>query len=285
MKLPKVDLSVLKSKAKDLKSKVQPAKSAGESSAVKVVAAPKKKFDFALFMEDLKSLQYRDPGAWPLWAYKSAAVIVGLVLFGLVAYFFTMPQYDQIDIEVQKEVALKKDFEAKQEKVAALDAYKAQLAEMEHSFADMLKQLPSKTEVSSLLNDISQARAAAGLEEELFQPQGENLKDFYAIIPNHITVTGDYLKMGAFAGAVAALPRIVTMSDVTLVPIDPKTGGSMSVSSSLSTNVVPSGTLRMDAQIFTYRYLDAEEVRAQDEAKAAAKKKASAANKADASDK
>src|SRR3546814_14910712 len=96
-------------------------------------------------------------------------------------------------------------------KVAALDAYREQLAEMERSFGAMLKQLPSRAEVANLLNDISQARIASSLEERLFQPPGEVPKAFYAEIPNSIIGAGDYHEMGNFGRTVDAQTPIVTV--------------------------------------------------------------------------
>jgi type IV pilus assembly protein PilO len=194
--------------------------------------------------EQLQTLDPQQPGNWPRWVHIAASVLLAIVIIGAGFYTFVMPDYDELGNEQKKEQDLRTEFETKQKKVAALDAYKAQLAEMEHSFGDMLKQLPSKTEVANLLNDISQTRVASSLEEELFQPQSEIPKDFYAEIPNKIIVTGTYHEMGTFVSGVAALPRIVTIDEVELKPV----GGS-----------APKDELRMTAYAKTYRYLDESE--------------------------
>jgi len=193
-------------------------------------------------LRQLQTLDSREPGNWPRWVQLALSILVALVMIGLGIWFLIKPDYDQLGAEQLTEQDLKQQFEAKQHKVAALDAYKAQLADMEKSFGDMLKQLPGKTEVANLLNDISQTRVASGLEEELFQPQGESPKSFYAEIPNRIVVTGTYHQIGSFVSAVAALPRIVTIDEVDLHPA----GGS-----------APKSELRMTALAKTYRYLDA----------------------------
>ncbi len=126
---------------------------------------------------------------------------------------------------------------------------------MERDFGAMLRQLPSKTEVENLLNDISQTRVASSLEEELFQPQTEIPKDFYAEVPNRIVVTGSYHQMGAFVGGVAALPRIVTIDEVEIKPA----GGT-------AQQGLGRGALRMSALAKTYRYLDESEITATDPA-------------------
>jgi type IV pilus assembly protein PilO len=202
--------------------------------------------------DELQSLDLKNPGAWPNWAHISAAVLAAIFILGAGTYTLIEPEYNQLGVEQAKEVTLRADFERKQKKVAALDAYKQQLAEMQRNFGDMLKQLPSKSEVANLLNDISQTRIASSLDEELFQPQSEVPKDFYAEIPNKIIVTGDYHQMGSFVSGVAALPRIVVIDEVEIKPINASKPGEAPVKS----------PLRMTALAKTYRYLDASEIAA-----------------------
>jgi type IV pilus assembly protein PilO len=116
---------------------------------------------------------------------------------------------------------------------------------MEKSFGAMLRQLPNKTEVPNLLVDISQTGLAAGLEEKLFQPQGESRSDFYAELPITIRLTGGYHEMGKFASGIAALPRIVTLHDIEITP----QGGNNGAAGDLTLNVTAK----------TYRYLDEDE--------------------------
>ena len=204
--------------------------------------------NFQQILSELQSLDAKNPGAWPLWARVSAVVLLALLIVIGGSVLFIKPQLDDLDQEQAKEQSLRDEFVKKQEKVAALDAYKAQLEEMRKSFGSMLRQLPSKTEVASLLNDISQTRVASSLEEELFKPQPEVPKDFYAEIPNQITVLGSYHEMGAFVSGIAALPRIVTIDDVEIKLVGTKASPN---------------ELRMQAYAKTYRYLDDDEVAAQ----------------------
>jgi len=189
-------------------------------------------------LEQLQTLDMQNPGAWPRWVHISACVLLAVLIIGGGVYFLIEPQYEQLGQEKQKEVSLRQEFEGKQQKVAALDAYKAQLEEMQHSFGDMLRQLPSKAEVANLLNDISQVRIASSLQEELFQPQGDVPRDFYVEMPNRIVVTGGYHQLGDFVSGVAALPRIVVIDEIEIKPAERK------------------GVLRMSALAKTYRYQD-----------------------------
>ncbi len=200
-------------------------------------------------LQQLQSLDMQNPGAWPGWARWALVVLTTLALIGAGLWFGIKPIYEQVESARAQEKTLRTELEAKQLKVAGLDAYREQLAEMERSFGAMLKQLPSRAEVANLLIDISQARVAAGLEEELFQPQGEIPKEFYAAIPNRIVVIGDYHEMGTFVSSVAALPRIVTIENVEVRPAGGK-------------NAANSTRLRMTATAQTYRYLDDDEIAA-----------------------
>jgi type IV pilus assembly protein PilO len=198
--------------------------------------------NFAQMIEELRRLDPRNPGSWPRWVHYGASALAALLVFAAGAKFMVEPLYDELNQDKRKEADLRQTFEGKQQKVAALDAYKAQIEQMQHSFGDMLKQLPSKSEVANLLNDISQTRIASSLDEELFQPQPEVPREFYAEIPNSIIVTGTYHQMGAFVSGVAALPRIVTIDEVEITPV----GGTSKDSREL---------LRMSALAKTYRYL------------------------------
>ena len=139
----------------------------------------------------------------------------------------------------QDERDLRATFEQKQRKAANFDAYRAQLAEIQRSFGTMLRQLPGKTEVPSLLVDISQTGLGAGLEEKLFQPMGEIQKEFYAELPIKIRLTGSYHELGTFVSGVAALPRIVTLHDISITPAKGA-----------------ADELTLDVTAKTYRYLD-----------------------------
>jgi len=168
-------------------------------------------------VEELQSLDINDIGRWPLFFRVAVIVIAFLVVVGLGIYWTIIedrhPQLERVQAE---EESLKVTFENKQRKAANYDAYKAQLAEIEQSFGTMLRQLPGETEIPSLIVDISQAGLAAGLQEKLFQPQGEIPRDFYAEKPIRIRLTGGYHEIANFVSGIAALPRIVTLHDINI---------------------------------------------------------------------
>lgn len=211
----------------------------------------------------LQTLDIQRPGTWPTWVNVAAAILTSLLLIGAGAYFKLVPMNEELKAAKAQEDGLFAEFQRKQKKVVALDAYKAQLQEMERSFGAMLKQLPSRSEVANLLNDISQTRVASSLDEELFQPQPEAPKDFYAEIPNKIVVTGSYHEMGTFVSGVAGLPRIVTVDEVEIKAAGGKDGGRNNLAT------LTPDALRMTAVAKTYRYLDEDELVAAEAAKKA----------------
>ncbi|MCB1802248.1 MAG: type 4a pilus biogenesis protein PilO [Gammaproteobacteria bacterium] len=190
-------------------------------------------------MQELNELDLSNIGDWPALV-KAALVLILCALVAVGWYFLDIEeQYVSLAGVEKVEQDLRADFETKQARAANLDAYRTQLAEMEQSFGAMLRQLPNRTEVADLLVDVSQTGLAAGLEFELFQPQGEVPKDFYAELPIRIRVIGDYHEFGEFVSGLAALPRIVTIHDVEIRPRS-KEGDK----------------LVLEATARTYRYLD-----------------------------
>lgn len=198
---------------------------------------------------DLNNLDFQNMGSWPLPA-KMVAVLVLSVAVLFAGYWFDIKdQLSEYDNAQKKEVELKKVFEKKQAVAANLDAYRKQMAEMEKTFGALLLQLPSKTEIAELLVDISRVGLESGLEFELFKPQNEKRKEFYAEFPIQIRVDGTYHQFGNFASGVAALPRIVTLHNFSIRPISGK-------------GKKDKGKLVMEAMANTYRYLDKDEMKA-----------------------
>lgn len=195
-------------------------------------------------LSELNQLDLNNIGEWPP-PVKAVAVLLGCIaLAGAIYYFDTQDQLARLDQVEAKERELRSAFESKQHKAASLDGYRQQIEEMKESFDAMLRQLPNRTEVASLLVDVSQTGLAAGLEFELFQPNNEVMKDFYAELPIQIRVNGTYTDFGRFVSGLSALSRIVTVHDARIA----------------EAGMTPSGTPRLSLQatVRTYRYLDEE---------------------------
>lgn len=214
-----------------------------------------------LNLEDLKTLNLKDIGGWPVLP-KMAILLLLLVAVVFAAYWFDwQEQFEQLDTAVQEEEKLRATFLAKKQQAVNLDTYRQQLKEIDQSFGALLKQLPNKSEMDALLVDINQAGLGRGLEFELFKPApSETMTEFYASLPVTIKVTGGYHDLGHFASDISQLPRIVTLNDIKI-------------------EASKDGRLTMDGVVKTFRYLDEAEVSAQKKPAAGGKKGAGGAKK------
>ena len=186
-------------------------------------------------------------GTAPMGIKLGVFITLFVIIIAAGIYFDTQDQLKVLERHERKEFELKEEFKVKAEQAAKLELYKEQLAEMEASFGALLRQLPETTEVESLLVDVSQTGLAAGLEIKKFKPSAEEKKGFYAELPISLEVSGSYHQLATFISGIAALPRIVTISDMKLEPFDKKE------------DVSTSGKLNMSATAKTYRYLQENE--------------------------
>ena len=197
--------------------------------------------DAQTLLRDFRGLDPNDPGQWPL--LPRVAALVGVFLLIVVGgwWFDWSDQLTQLDTKQQEELTLKDDWVAKKRQAINLPEYKRQLSEIDRQFGALLKQLPNRSEIESLLADINQAGLGRGLQFELFRPSAEQAKDFYAELPVTVKINGPYHDIGAFAADIGKLPRIVTLNGIAIAP-------------------VKGGALTLDATVKTFRYLDDEEV-------------------------
>lgn len=192
--------------------------------------------------DELKNLNPQNPGSWP-WSAKMLACLGLFVLVVVLGVFFDWVDQWGAYQEVQgQEEGLKKTFLNKKKDAVNLVPVKKQLQDTKDSFSALLRQLPDKSEIGALLTDINQAGLGSGLSFDLFRPQPENPTETFVEKPISIKVSGNYDDLGKFASDIAALPRIVTLTDIGI---------------SLAGNM-----LSMDAVAKTYRYLDAAELAA-----------------------
>lgn len=204
--------------------------------------------------DELKQLDPRDPGRWPLPVRLGAIGLFFVVLSALLLYFLVWnSKKDELAGKERQEQTLRDEFRTKHAKAVNLNLYKQQLADIQKSFGAMLRQLPDKTQMDGLLIDISQTGNGVGLQQQKFQPLPEQGKDFYAERPIQIRLTGTYHQMGEFVSGIAALPRIVTLHNVEIKQV-----GKDSFDQ-----------LQMDVTAKTYRYLDEGEVAAAEAARKA----------------
>ena len=212
----------------------------------------------------LKELDFNNTGAWPREFKIGFCILLGLLIFGLLWWVLTRDKGDTLKALEATESDLRGEFETKQGRAANLEPLKQQLALMEQQLQQMLRQLPSRTEMPDLIVDISQTALATGITNELFQPGQETPKEFYAEKPIALRMLGSYHQFGAFVSGVASLPRVVimTMHDIQLRP--------RNADKSPGAGIGPNSPLELAGTVKTYRYLDEEEAAEQASATAAA---------------
>lgn len=208
-------------------------------------------------LSDFRDLDFQNSGNWPQGVKMTFCVLLFAVICLLGWYFQIRGQQEDLERRQGEERSLKSDFSTKQAKAVNLEALRQQLEEMKDMLRQMLRQLPSKTEMPELLVDISQTALSSGIENDLFQPGAEVIKEFYAEKPITLRMVGSYHQFGAFISGVASLPRVVilTMHDVSLRPQAGATGAG-------AKPALTSGTLALEGTVKTYRYVDDDEAAA-----------------------
>ena len=191
-----------------------------------------------------RSLNPNEPGQWPLLPKIVTWTVVAVVMVVLGWFMLLATAHDELDAERAREPGLKQDYRAKLGQAVNLAELRKQKLQVEEYVTQLEKQLPGKAEMDALLSDINQAGLGRGLQFELFRPGVVLVKDYYAELPIAIRVTGRYHDIGAFAGDIANLSRIVTLHNMTIAGSPRDT----------------TGTLSMEATARTYRYLDTSEI-------------------------
>ncbi len=203
---------------------------------------------------DMKSIDGEDfkrLGTSPILLRILLIFLLCAACIGAITWFMTIPKLDNFEVVKAKESELRQKFDREQSKAANRTAYIEQLEEMKKTFNVMLRQLPNKTDIESLLVDLSQTSVASGLEVQYFKPENEIPKEFYAEYPIKISVTGQYHQFGQFISGLAALPRIVTLNniDISEIRVARQEPGQQPTAAS---------KLKMDLVATTYRYLEEE---------------------------
>jgi type IV pilus assembly protein PilO len=197
-------------------------------------------------IEQFRSINPRDPGVMPPLPRALVMVAVFLAVVVIDWAIDWSEQFDQIGAGVAAENTLKQEYRTKRFQAVNLAAYERQYKEVDVTFGTMLRQLPNRQQVESLLVEINQAGLQRGLQFELIKPGQETLREFYAELPIRLRVTGSYHDLGGFAGDLAQLPRIVTLGDIAIQP-----------------GTTKDAPLVMDTVARTFRYLDEDESLAQ----------------------
>lgn len=214
---------------------------------------PKINVDFKGIQDKLKAqftgLDPNDPSQWPGLPRNLLFVAVCVAVVAALWFAWLKNSDEELIAEKEREVQLREDYRKKLVQAVNLDALRKQLEQVQQYVTQLEKQLPSKAEMDALLSDINQAGLGRSLQFELFRPGQVSVKEYYAELPIAVRVTGTYHDIGLFAADIANLSRIVTLNNLTLTPIKDR-----------------EGVLTLDGTAKTFRYLDQEEVAAQQRA-------------------
>ncbi|MGC1172778.1 type 4a pilus biogenesis protein PilO [Polaromonas sp.] len=210
-----------------------------------MATTPKLNVNFAALQDGLKAqfvgLNPNDPPSWPALPRYLLYVFVTIVVVVALWFAWLSASDEELQAEQAKEVQLREDFKKKLAQAVNLEALKKQREQVQQYVTQLEKQLPSKAEMDALLSDINQAGLGRSLQFELFRPGQVSVKEYYAELPIAIKVSGRYHDIGAFAADIANLSRIVTLNNMTILPLK-------------------DGMMSMDSTAKTFRYLDPEEV-------------------------
>jgi type IV pilus assembly protein PilO len=202
-------------------------------------------------LNELRDLDFNDIGSAPASVRYLILGVLLIIILAVGYYLLVKDKTEQLKMVQGLENNLRAEFEQKQSKAANLEAYEAQLAEMQELLETMFRQLPSRTEMDKLLVDVSQTALGSGIDVQLFQPNAEAYHDFYAERPISVRMLGDYHQFGDFVSGVASLPRVVilTMHDIALRRANERDIGANA----------GDGRLVLEGTVKTYRYIDEEE--------------------------
>lgn len=173
---------------------------------------------------ELDQIDWEEPGTWPglVKAFILALALVAVLFAGY--QFLVKAQSQKLSVVEKEEQTLKADYTQKAFEAANLDALRDQMQEMEQMFGALVSQLPSDTQVPGLLEDISAIGVANGLEFNSVELQAEVVQEFYIELPIDILVSGTYHDLGAFVSGISGLPRIVTLHNFEINPIEDRPG-------------------------------------------------------------
>lgn len=208
----------------------------------------KTNIDFAAMQEKIASqfrgLNPNDPSIWPALPRYGLCVLLAIAVVAALWFLWLQGSDEELKAAQAKEITLREDYKKKLVQAVNLDTLKKQREQVQQYVTQLEKQLPSKAEIDALLSDINQAGLGRSLQFESFRPGAVAVKEYYAELPIALKITGRYHDIGAFAGDVANLSRIVTLNNISITP-------------------GRDGALSLDSTARTYRYLDPEEIKAQ----------------------
>lgn len=120
---------------------------------------------------------------------------------------------DEIKAAENEQQVLLESYRKKESRARHLEAYKAQVEQMDIEFNTLLDQLPKETRVSELVEGINMTGVGSNIRFQDISVEAEVENEFFIEQPIRIAAIGEYHQFGSFISGLAALPRIITMHD------------------------------------------------------------------------
>jgi type IV pilus assembly protein PilO len=162
---------------------------------------------------DISEIDWSRIGVWPLTARMGVFLTTVLGVFCLIYFIYIDDLQNTLKSEVEREQTLRNNYQARVFESATLDQHNNLMEKMKIDFESLVAQLPQKTQVPGLLDDIDEKGRVSGLEIVSVKLQSEVRGEFYITLPIEIIVIGNYHNLGAFVSGIAGMARIVTLHD------------------------------------------------------------------------
>ncbi len=176
-----------------------------------ITKRPKKPFDLNEFRRSFESLDTDNSGSWPL---PVKVTVLLLIVAFIAALSWALPissKIDEISASESEQQTLLDSYRQKESRARHLDAYKAQVEQMDTEFNTLLDQLPKETRVSELVEGINMTGVGSNIRFQDISVEPEIENEFFIEQPIRIAALGEYHQFGSFISGLAALPRIITM--------------------------------------------------------------------------
>jgi len=141
-----------------------------------------------------------------------------IIIIGTFVYFSYLPKFEKIGVIKKELEQVQKNLNKAKLNAKQVNRYRLMMKEARIKFNTVIKALPDKQEIPSLLANISKSGQDVGLKFLLFQPKPEIEKGDFAEIPVSIKVVGNYHSVALFFDRVANLTRYVNIKDISMAP-------------------------------------------------------------------
>jgi len=173
-------------------------------------------------------------------------VLAAIIEASALVWFMYLPKHNELTGAKSELEKLQTEIDDKTRIANNLPKLKAEYDQLNVELDKALTELPNSKEIPSLLTSITSLGKNAGLDFLVFRPKGEVPKDFYAEVPVDIVISGSYYSVANFFAAVANLPRIVNITNVSFTEVK-------NVGNRMMTKVTCLAT--------TFRFLDKKEIK------------------------